>query len=246
MLLKDKNAIVTGGSRGIGLAIVKELLEEGATVYYISRSRSEHQREMEEIAESAGACVYWKEGDVSKESITEVIDAVIKEAGTVDILINNAGITRDGFIFRMNTEDWDEVLSVNLRSAFFTCRQLARVMIKQRSGVIVNISSIVGIVGNAGQTNYSASKAGLIGFSKSLAREVALRGVRVNVVAPGFVETDMTKKLGEKAREILKTQIPLGRTAQPEEIASTVVFLASDRASYITGQVLIVDGGMAI
>jgi len=246
MLLKGKNAIVTGGSRGIGLAIVKELLEEGAKVYYISRTRSEHQKEMEEIAESAGVSVYWKEGDVSKEDIAQVIDTIIKEAGTVDILINNAGITRDGLIFRMNTDDWDKVLSVNLRSAFFTCRQLARVMIKQRSGVIVNISSVVGIMGNAGQTNYSASKAGLIGFSKSLAREVASRGVRVNVVAPGFVETDMTKKIGEKAREVLKAQIPLGRTAQPEEIASTVVFLVSDRASYITGQVLIVDGGMAI
>lgn len=246
MLLKGKNAIVTGGSRGIGLAIVKELLEEGAAVYYISRSRGEHQKEMENIAESAGTSVYWKEGDVSGESIAEVIDVIIKEAGTVDILINNAGITRDGLIFRMKTDDWDEVLSVNLRSAFFTCRQLARIMIKQRSGVIVNISSIVGITGNAGQTNYSASKAGLIGFSKSLAKEVASRGVRVNVVAPGFVETDMTKKIGEKAREALRAQIPLGRTAQPEEIASTVVFLASDRASYITGQVLIVDGGMAI
>ncbi|RKX84420.1 MAG: 3-oxoacyl-[acyl-carrier-protein] reductase [Spirochaetes bacterium] len=246
MLFKGKNAIVTGGSRGIGLKIVKALLTEGANVYYISRTKGEKHGELEKAASASGASVYWKQGDVSKESVAEVLADIVKEAGQIDILINNAGITRDGLIFRMKTEDWDSVLSVNLKSAFLTCREISRVMIKQRSGVIVNISSVVGIIGNAGQTNYSASKAGLIGFTKSLAREVASRGVRVNAVAPGFVETDMTKKLGEKAREALKTQIPLGRTAQPEEIASVVVFLASDRASYITGQVLVVDGGMAI
>ncbi|MCD6121543.1 MAG: 3-oxoacyl-[acyl-carrier-protein] reductase [Spirochaetales bacterium] len=246
MLFKGKNAIVTGGSRGIGLEIVKALLTEGANVYYISRTKGEKHGELEKAASASGSSVYWKQADVSKESVAEVLAGIVKEAGRINILINNAGITRDGLIFRMKTEDWDSVLSVNLKSAFLTCREISRVMIKQRFGVIVNISSVVGIIGNAGQTNYSASKAGLIGFTKSLAREVASRGVRVNAVAPGFVETDMTKNLGEKARESLKTQIPLGRTAQPEEIASVVVFLASDRASYITGQVLVVDGGMAI
>ena len=246
MLLKDKIAIVTGGSRGIGFAIVKNLLLEGANVFYISRTQGEQHKELEDVASSAGASVQWRQGDVSKESVGDVISNIVKESGKVDILVNNAGITRDGLIFRMKTEDWDKVLSVNLKSAFLTCREVSRLMIKQRYGVIVNISSVVGIMGNAGQTNYSASKAGLIGFTKSLAREVASRGVRVNAVAPGFVETDMTKNLGEKAREALKTQIPLGRTAEPEEIASAVTFLVSDKASYITGQVLVVDGGMAI
>ncbi len=246
MLLKGKTAIVTGGSRGIGRAIVEDFLKEGATVYYISRTQSDSHESLEAIASEKGGAVYWREGDVSKESITEVLDGIISEAKVVDILVNNAGITRDGLIFRMSSEDWDAVLNVNLKSAFLTSKVIARLMTKQRGGAIINISSVVGVIGNAGQVNYSASKAGLIGLTKSLAREVASRNVRVNAVAPGFVETDMTKKLGERAREALKSQIPLGRTAQPEEIAKVVTFLASENASYITGQVLLVDGGMAI
>ncbi len=246
MLLKGKKAIVTGGSRGIGRAIVEDFLREGAIVYYISRSRSNSHEDLVALAGENEGAVYWKEGDVSKESITGVVEEIINEAGNIDILVNNAGITRDGLIFRMSSEDWDTVLNVNLKSAFLTSKVIARLMTKQRSGVIINISSVVGVIGNAGQVNYSASKAGLIGLTKSLAREVASRNIRVNAVAPGFVETDMTKKLGEKAREALKSQIPLGRTAQPEEIAKVVTFLASENASYITGQVLLVDGGMAI
>ncbi len=246
MLLKGKNAVVTGGSRGIGLEIVKDFLREGASVYYISRTESSQKSELESLARDKGVTVKWKKGDVSDESVGKVIEEILSEAGSIDILVNNAGITRDTLIFRMSKEDWDAVLNVNLRSAFFTCKAVAMNMAKRRSGCIINISSVVGVMGNAGQTNYAASKAGLIGFSKSLAREVAGRGVRVNVVAPGFVETSMTEKLGEKAREMLKTQIPMGRTAQPEEVARAVTFLASDMASYITGHVLMVDGGMAI
>ncbi len=246
MLLKGKKAIVTGGSRGIGRAIVEDFLREGAIVYYISRTKSDSHGEMESLAKEKGGAVFWKEGDVSKDSIVDVINEIIAEAEVIDILVNNAGITRDGLIFRMSSEDWDTVLNVNLKSAFLTSKVVARLMTKQRKGAIINISSVVGVIGNAGQTNYSASKAGIIGLTKSLAREVASRNIRVNAVAPGFVETDMTRKLGEKAREVLKTQIPLGRTAQPEEIAKVVSFLASENASYITGQVLLVDGGMAI
>ena len=168
------------------------------------------------------------------------------EAGAVDVLVNNAGITRDGLIFRMPTADWDEVLKANLTSAFFASRAVARVMIKQRSGSIINISSVSGIMGNAGQVNYSASKAGLIGFSKSLAREVASRGVRVNAIAPGFIETDMTKALGEKARASLIAQIPLGRVGTPADVAALAAFLASDAAAYITGQVIPIDGGLSM
>ena len=244
MLFKGKNAIVTGGSRGIGLEIVKALLTEGANVYYISRTKGEKHGELEKAASASGASVYWKQGDVSKESVAEVLADIVKEAGQIDILINNAGITRDGLIFRMKTEDWDSVLSVNLKSAFLTCREISRVMIKQRSGVIVNISSVVGIIGNAGQTNYSASKAGLIGFTKSLAREVASRGVRVNAVAPGTTRTPMIDNMSDDDRALLASKIPLKRFGEPEDIAFATCFLASDEASFITGATLDVNGGL--
>jgi 3-oxoacyl-[acyl-carrier protein] reductase len=179
-------------------------------------------------------------------SIEKAIDTALAAAGRVDVLVNNAGLTRDGLIMRMKDEAWEEVLRVNLTGAFVTCRKISRIMANQRKGAIINISSVVGIMGNGGQTNYAASKAGLIGFSKSLARELASRSVRVNVVAPGFIDTRMTEVLPDSAKDAIRGQIPLGRIGSPEEIAEAVVFLASDKASYITGQVLAVDGGMAM
>ena len=247
MTLKGKKAIVTGGSRGIGNAIVRSFLAEGATVFSLSRKPAENQQELEAAAREAGSALHWSAADMTKEDeVTRAVVAILAEAGTVEILVNNAGITRDGLIFRMPTADWEDVLRANLTSAFLTSRAVARAMIKQRAGSIINISSVSGIMGNGGQTNYSASKAGLIGFSKSLAWEVASRGVRVNAIAPGFIATDMTKALNEKARDALVTRIPLGRVGGPADVAALAVFLASDASTYITGQVIPVDGGLSM
>jgi 3-oxoacyl-[acyl-carrier protein] reductase len=247
MTLSGKRAIVTGGSRGIGNAIALEYVRQGAVVYALSRTAAENQADLEAAAREAGGGFHWRQADVTnEEEITRAVEAVAAEAGGVDVLVNNAGITRDGLIFRMSVKDWEDVLRVNLTSAFLASRTAARIMIKQRSGVIISISSVSGIMGNAGQVNYAASKAGLIGFSKSLAREVASRGVRVNVIAPGFIETDMTKALGDKAREALAGVIPLGRVGVPADVASVAAFLASDAAAYLTGVIIPVDGGMAM
>ena len=197
-------------------------------------------------AKRANFSLRWKKPPARRAQACTAVNAVLSELDGLDILVNNAGITRDGLVFRMSLEDWDTVLRVNLTSAFLVCRLVARDMAKRRTGSIINLSSVVGLGGNAGQTNYAASKAGLIGFSKSLAKEVASRGVRVNAIAPGFIDTDMTAGLPEKAREAMLGQIPLRRIGRPEEIAAVVVFLAGDNSSYVTGQVLRVDGGMAI
>ena len=243
---ETRNALVTGGSRGIGMAIVAELLTQGCNVWYLSRSEGEAVS-LKEKAASLGKALTWVACDMADRiSVQEAVESVIKEAKSVDVLVNNAGITRDGLIMRMKDEAWDDVIAVNLTGAFLTSRRIGRLMAGQRRGAIINISSVVGIMGNGGQSNYAASKAGLIGFSKSLARELSSRNVRVNVVAPGFIQTAMTDVLPEALKESLNTQIPLSRIGEAEEVAHAVAFLASEKASYITGQVLAVDGGMAM
>jgi 3-oxoacyl-(acyl-carrier-protein) reductase len=246
-LLTGKTCIVTGGSKGIGRAIVELFLREGAWVVYFSRSEAEDAAALASAAEIGGGGLKWVACDVSDEkAVTAAVDAVAAERGKIDAVVNNAGITRDGLVFRMSLADWDDVLRTNLTSAFLVSRAAARHMIKARSGSIVNMASVVGITGNGGQTNYAASKAGVIGFTKSLAREVSSRGVRVNAIAPGFIDTAMSDKIPAEAKEKLKSSIPLGRTGKPEEVAAAALFLCSDLASYITGEVLKVDGGMAM
>lgn len=245
--LAGKKAVVTGGSRGIGLAIVAVYLSEGAEVWYLSRSEAEAGEQLSAIAEKTGTQLHWVPCDMGdRVSIEASLDTILTDCGTIDILVNNAGITRDGLIMRMKDDAWDDVLSVNLTGPFIACRKVSRAMAKARAGAIINISSVVGLVGNGGQTNYAASKAGIIGFSKSLAKELASRSVRVNVIAPGFIETQMTEVLKDEAKEALKSQIPLGRLGNTLDIARAALFLATEDASYITGQVLAVDGGMVM
>ncbi|HUV06142.1 MAG TPA: 3-oxoacyl-[acyl-carrier-protein] reductase [Spirochaetia bacterium] len=247
MLLEGKKAVVTGGSRGIGKEIVQLFLKEGASVTFMDLFPSDFMGEFESLAKEKGTKVVFKKADVSsEEEVNSVVKEILSESGGVDVLVNNAGITRDGLVFRMPLENWEMVLKINLTSAFLISKHIAMAMMKQRSGSIINMASVVGIGGNAGQTNYSASKAGLIGFTKSLAKEVASRGVRVNAVAPGYIDTEMTKKLDPKAQEAMLSQVPMGRAGTPEEVAKVVLFLASDLSSYITGRVIQIDGGMAI
>jgi 3-oxoacyl-[acyl-carrier protein] reductase len=247
MLLKGKNAIVTGGSRGIGREIVLAFLREGASVWYLDLAEGEFLGEYRELAASNGASAAFKECNVADENrVNAVIDEIIAEAGSVDVCVNNAGITRDTLMMRMKSEDWQTVLDVNLSSAFYVSRALYRQMAKQKGGSIINVASIVGIIGNGGQTNYSASKAGLIGMTKSMAREVASRNVRVNAVAPGFIVTPMTDKLNEDQKKALYDQIPMGRLGDPSEVAKVIVFLASDLSSYVTGEVLKITGGLGM
>ena len=245
--LNGKTALVTGGSRGIGKAIALQLAEAGADVL-ITYARSaeaaeEVVRQMEEKGRNAKAV---QADAVDFNEAEKVIAIAQDEFNGLDILVNNAGITRDTLIMRMTEEQWDDVIRNNLKSVFNYSKAAIRPMMKARSGSIINISSVVGIAGNAGQTNYSASKAGIIGFSKSLAREVASRNIRVNVIAPGYISTEMTGKLDENILKSIEAQIPLKRAGEPEEVAQAVAFLASDAASYITGAILNVDGGMAM
>ena len=247
MLLQGKKALITGGSRGIGKAMVTLFLEQGADVAYISTKESPHKAEMEEAAARGGGKVSWYQGNVGDEkAITETVNRILDETGGLDILVNNAGITRDGLSFRMPAEDWDEVLKLNLPSAFYICKPVSRAMIKARKGSIINMASVVGIIGNAGQINYSASKAGLIGLTKSLAREVASRGVRVNAIAPGYIATDMTDAINEGAQKALQEKIPMARIGGAADVAGAALFLASDYSTYVTGQVLGVDGGLGM
>jgi 3-oxoacyl-[acyl-carrier protein] reductase len=236
--LEGKTALVTGGSRGIGRAIALELARAGADVTLSYRSGKE---EAEQVAGEAGGRAV--AADVSD---AEQAKALVEAAGELDILVNNAGVTRDGLLARMSDEDWRVVIETNLSGTFHTCRAAARGMMKRRAGAIVNVSSIVGVHGNPGQTNYSASKAGIIGFTKALARELGNRGVRANVVAPGYVDTRLTQVIADEMKELMLGNTPLGRFGQPEDVAGAVRFLCSDAASFITGEVLLVDGGLGM
>jgi 3-oxoacyl-[acyl-carrier protein] reductase len=246
-MLTGKNALVTGASRGIGRAIALELAANGAFVI-VNYNGSEDAAEQvaAEIRAAGGEAVTYRCNVSDFDACKNMIDELIGTYAHIDILVNNAGITRDGLLMRMKETDFDAVLDTNLKGTFNTIRHMSRYFLKQRAGKIVNISSVVGITGNAGQANYSASKAGVIGLTKSVARELASRGINVNAVAPGFVETEMTDVLPDSTKEALLKQIPLGKVGQAQDIAKTVAFLASPAADYITGQVLPVDGGMCI
>ncbi|MBO2520272.1 MAG: 3-oxoacyl-ACP reductase FabG [Clostridia bacterium] len=246
MKLEGKIALVTGATRGLGKAMAERLAREGATVVVTGRDAARAAEVAREIA-AGGARAFGFRLEVSDaESVAELLRQVEDQVGAVDILVNNAGVTRDTLLLRMSDEEWDEVIRVNLTGAYRLAKGVLRGMMKKRWGRIINISSVVGLIGNPGQTNYAASKAALIGFTKSLAREVASRGITVNAVAPGFIETDMTGALSKEQQERLAEKIPLGRIGRPEEVASCVAFLASDDASYITGHTLVVDGGLAM
>ena len=247
MLLDGKCALVTGASRGIGRAVALKLAAEGAKVALNFAGNEAAANEVRQEIEAAGGQAILVKADVANEAaVQEMVQKTADAFGRIDILVNNAGITRDGLLARMKEEDWDAVLSTNLKGVFLTTKAVAKLMMKQRAGRIVNMASVVGVTGNAGQANYSAAKAGVIGFTKTIARELASRGVPVNAVAPGFIDTDMTSVLSDKAKEAALAGIPLGRMGTPEDIAAAVLFLASDQASYVTGQVLHVDGGMVM
>lgn len=245
MLLKQKKALVTGSSRGIGRKIAEVFLSNGCEVWGMCTKESAGKAELEQLAQSCGTQFHEFYADAGNaEQLAAAVKGALEASGGFDILVNNAGITRDTLSFRMKKEDWDAVLAVNLTSAFLVCQIISNDMIRKRAGSIINMASIVGIHGGAGQVNYSASKGGLIAFSKSLSKETGSRGVRVNCIAPGFIETDMTGAVKEEIRKAWVESIPLKRAGKPEDVANTALFLASDLSSYITGQVIGVDGGM--
>lgn len=244
--LKNKIALVTGASRGIGYVISEKLSMSGAHVICISRTEIDIRSLSEKIKSNGGSASYYQCDISNKEAVENLITSVLNDYGQIDILVNNAGITKDSLLLRMNDEQWNNVLKTNLNSAFYTTKGVIKSMIKNRFGRIINISSIVGLTGNQGQGNYSASKAGLIGFSKSIAKEIATRGITVNCIAPGFIETEMTKNLSENIRENILKKIPMKKIGKPDDIANAVLFLASNEASYITGQTITIDGGSTI
>jgi 3-oxoacyl-[acyl-carrier protein] reductase len=245
MLVEGKRVLITGGSRGIGRALVTEYLRNGASVWYLGLSKGDGY---EEIAAAGGGKVAFRECDVADEqALTAAAKDVLKESGGIDVLVNNAGITRDGLAFRMSVKDWNDVLATNLTAAFVLSKVVVQDMfMKKIAGAVVNITSIVGVMGNGGQVNYAASKAGLIGFTKSLAREVAPRNIRVNAIAPGFIQTSMTDKLNADQKKALEAQVPMARLGQPEDVAKAALFLSGDLSSYITGHVLHVTGGLGM
>ena len=244
MELKDKVALVTGGGQGIGKVIGDNLAKSGAHVVLGDINLENAEKSAKAILANGGSASAALLNVADPENVKEVFDSIVKKFKPLDILVNNAGITKDGLFVRMKEDDWDRVLAVNLKGSFLCGQQAAKQMMKQRQGAIVNIASIVGVMGNAGQANYSASKAGLIGLTKTMARELAPRNITVNAVAPGFIDTEMTRVLDEKIKDKLIEQIPLSRLGLPDDIAHSVAFLVSDRSSYITGQVVNVNGGM--
>lgn len=247
MLLEGKVALVTGASRGIGKAIALLLAENGADVAVNFAGSTAAAEAVAAEIEKMGRKAILVQGDVSQTEVcAEMVDKVVKELGHIDILVNNAGITRDTLLLRMKEEDWDAVLNTNLKGVFNCTKVAVKYMAKQRSGAIVNISSVVALMGNAGQANYAAAKAGILGFTRSVAKEMAGRGIRVNAVTPGFIKTDMTSVLSKKVVAAMEASIPLARLGEPEDIAKAVLFLVSDNAAYITGQTLHVDGGMVM
>ena len=244
--LTGQVALVTGASRGLGQAIALALAAEGASIAAVARSEDALKQTIESIRAAGGTAEPYAL-DVSDSAASDAaVEKIVARFGKVDVLVNNAGVTRDGLLARMKSEDWDTVINTNLKGAFHLTKPVGRLMVKQRAGRIINISSVIGLMGNAGQANYAASKAGLIGFTKSVAREFASRNITCNVVCPGFIETNMTKGLGEDLRAKLLDKIPLARLGQPEDVAGVVAFLASPAANYITGQILTVDGGMVM
>ena len=246
MAFENKIVLVTGGARGIGKAVTERFHAGGASVAIVGRNEAAAQALAAELSARGARCIGYGCDVAVGAQIDATVDAVVKDFGKLDVLINNAGVTQDGLMVRMTDEAWNNVIQTNLTGAFQLLRAAARIMLRARSGCIVNISSVVGLIGNAGQANYCAAKAGLIGLTKSTAREFASRGVRVNAIAPGLIETDMTAKLNDDQKKALLTGVPLGRAGSSNDIASAVTFLASEDASYITGQVLSVDGGMAM
>lgn len=241
--LEGKVALVTGASRGIGRDIAARFVEAGAKVALVARNRDALQDTASDLGDKAFPFV----ADVAdSKSIRETVSAVEQDIGPIDILVNNAGVTRDGVLVRVSEEDWDRVLDTNLKGAFNTTKVVARGMMKRRWGRVINITSVVGVIGNRGQVNYAASKAGLIGFTKSIAKELASRNILANAIAPGFMDTTMTRDLSDEQRDALLSQIPLGKLGTGDDVASVALFLASEMASYITGQVLVVDGGMVM
>ena len=247
MRLKDKVAIITGGARGIGKKISQTFLKEGASVYIFDVNQEEGAGTAGELRPAYDGKVNFFKVDITDEkSVEQSIEKIIEAEGRIDILVNNAGITRDNLILRMSLEDWKKVIDINLTGAFICSKHTARYMVKNRSGKIINISSIVGVHGNAGQSNYSSSKAGIIGLTKTLARELAGRNILVNAIAPGYIKTEMTEKLSDKIKEKLMGQIPAGRLGSVSDVAKTALFLASDDSDYITGTVINLDGGMGI